>query len=41
MAPGAAATAVALGLTVAAAILGGFLARGLSDLLIARASRAA
>ena len=41
MAPGAAATAVAFGLTMAAAILGGLFARGLSDLLVARASRAA
>ena len=41
MAPGGAATAVALALTVAAAVLGGRAARGLSDLLVARAARAA
>ena len=41
MAPGAAATAVALGFTVAAAILGGVAACGLSGLLAARASRSA
>jgi hypothetical protein len=41
MAPGPGATAVALGLTVGAAILGARAARALSDFLIARASRAA
>jgi hypothetical protein len=41
MAPAAAATAVALGLTVVAAALGGRAARGLSDSLVARTSRAA
>jgi hypothetical protein len=41
MAPGAAATALAFGLTVAAAALGGRAARGLSGILTARASRPA
>jgi hypothetical protein len=41
MAPGAAATAVALELTVTVAVLGGLAARRLSDLLAVRASRPA